>query len=231
MSRTKNEDNNFGDRVRHLIDSQCAGNISEFGRRLGSALGEKAVSDSTVQQWINLNPRTGRCSKPRGVRYDVVCRAIAAAFDVEYSWVSQGEPQQHSKEKAWGVPLLDVYVGSGGSGASVSETKERYLSVPSRVAPFANSKKLKAMFVVGDSMSGFLEDRDTVLVDVSDTEIKDGVFVISFDGAPLVKRLQRISAKKINLISENKAYPVIEVDLESSNFRVLGRVVGKIQGI
>lgn len=79
--------------------------------------------------------------------------------------------------------------------------------------------------VLGDSMAPLILNRDTILVDQSSTELRDGnIYLVGLGDELLVKRLQR-TPRGWMLVSQNQDYAPMTVegpDLE--NFRVYGRV-------
>lgn len=89
---------------------------------------------------------------------------------------------------------------------------------------------VKAAIVRGDSMTGInLFDGDIVFF-VPEEKQGDGIFVISFHGEFMVKRLSFNKFKKtVTIISENERYPEKEVIEENAeNFRIEGKVKGWI---
>ena len=98
-------------------------------------------------------------------------------------------------------------------------------------AEHVSEKRSVLMDVRGDSMEPLMRNGDTILVDQSDTDIKDGrIYVVTLGDELRVKQIQK-SFKGYLLRSENPRYADITIegpDLES--FRVHGRVrwVGKM---
>lgn len=92
-----------------------------------------------------------------------------------------------------------------------------------------NPENLRGMYVRGDSMEPYLFNRDTVLIDISDTEISDGeVYAIVFKNRFYVKELRAIEGG-IRIISRNEKYEPMEMldkDWQDErDFQVLGHVV------
>lgn len=89
--------------------------------------------------------------------------------------------------------------------------------------------KLVAVRVRGDSMSPTLRDGDIVVVARDPTAIDD-VCVIDVRGELLVKRVHRAIGRsgRIQILSDNNAYPPIEVGPDD-DVRVIGRVVMRVQ--
>lgn len=86
---------------------------------------------------------------------------------------------------------------------------------------------LSVLSVKGDSMEGVLNDRDVILVNHADNTPKDGLYVLRIDGDLVVKRVQRLPAGKLAIISANEAYITFDIDPSdpSQDFAIIGRVV------
>lgn len=84
----------------------------------------------------------------------------------------------------------------------------------------------KGLYVRGRSMEPALNDRDTVLIDTSDTEIVDGdIYALGYKGNFFIKTLYRTRAGVL-LKSENPQYESIEVpDTELNLLKILGKKV------
>lgn len=92
-----------------------------------------------------------------------------------------------------------------------------------------NPDSLRGMYVRGDSMEPYLYDHDTVIIDVTETEIIDGeVYAVVYKKRFYVKELQLMDGG-VRIVSRNDKYPPMEaLDAEWKNeldFQVLGRVV------
>lgn len=79
--------------------------------------------------------------------------------------------------------------------------------------------------VFGNSMEPLLHDRDTILIDKGDTELRDGrIYLVGLEEELLVKKVQKTS-KGWCLISLNPSYQPIQIeDPDIEQFRVFGRV-------
>ena len=84
---------------------------------------------------------------------------------------------------------------------------------------------LSAIAVAGDSMEPTLRDGDEILVDRAPRALRDGVHVVRAGDSLLVKRLDLGRPGRIALISDNPAYPPIE--LAPGEVEIVGRVVWK----
>ena len=81
------------------------------------------------------------------------------------------------------------------------------------------------MDVLGHSMEPLIRHKDTILVDQSGKDLKDGeIFLVGFGEELLVKRVQRTPRGWL-LRSENRDFVDIPVEgPDFENFRVYGRV-------
>ena len=84
---------------------------------------------------------------------------------------------------------------------------------------------LSAIEVEGDSMEPALRDGDEILVDRTPRPLRAGIHVVRIDDVLLVKRIERLGAERLRLISDNPAYAPVERALGDVEF--IGRVVWK----
>lgn len=140
------------------------------------------------------------------------------------------------KEKSYGakadrdwveVPRLDVDASAGPGAAGADEDvfdafrfSRRWLAEQG-----LDGSQLSAIRVVGDSMEPLLREGDEVLVDRRDSPFRDGVHVVRLDEMLLVKRVASKGGGRFSLLSQNLAYPPI--DVQADDFALIGRVVWK----
>lgn len=90
----------------------------------------------------------------------------------------------------------------------------------------ADPANLAVISVKGDSMDGVLNDRDAILIDLSDVAPTVGLYVLRLAGDLIVKRVQKMPSGRFLLLSANPAYVPVEVDpARELDFAVVGRVV------
>ncbi|APE29112.1 LexA family transcriptional regulator [Aurantiacibacter gangjinensis] len=144
-----------------------------------------------------------------------------------------GAPKDNSydsrgRNAAWvDVPRLDIDASAGPGAVNAEE-------VPFDAFRFSrkwlaeqglDGSQLSAIRVVGDSMEPLLREGDEVLVDRREQPFRDGVHVVRLDDSLLVKRVASKGNGRFSLLSQNLAYPPIEVGAEE--FAIIGRVVWK----
>ena len=90
----------------------------------------------------------------------------------------------------------------------------------------ADPVNLAVISVKVDSMDGVLNDRDAILIDLSDVTPTGGLYVVRLAGDLMVKRVQKMPGGRFLLLSANPAYVPVEVDPgRDEDFAVVGRVV------
>jgi len=96
-----------------------------------------------------------------------------------------------------------------------------------RAVSYSASSNLAMITGFGDSMVGTYSDGDLLLVDRGVTAIKlDAVYVLLYQGELFIKRIQRRPGANMLMISDNPAYPPIEItEPAAGNLEVLGRVL------
>lgn len=124
------------------------------------------------------------------------------------------------------IPKVEALAGAGSSLVTSGETTGLYAfrqDFLRRIGVHAN--KCVMLDVSGESMQPLIMNGDTILVDTSQTTLKDGeIFLVTLGEELLVKRVQR-TVRGWMLVSQNPNFapmPVEECDLDS--FVVRGRV-------
>lgn len=85
--------------------------------------------------------------------------------------------------------------------------------------------QLAALTVEGDSMEPLLRAGDEILVDRAPRAFRDGIHLVRLGDVLLVKRVASQGGGRFALLSQNLAYPPVEV--EAREIEILGRVVWK----
>jgi len=85
--------------------------------------------------------------------------------------------------------------------------------------------QLSAITVEGDSMEPLLRDGDEILIDRAPRPFRDGIHVVRLGDTLMVKRVAQAGAGRFSLLSQNLAYPPVDVSAEE--MEVIGRVVWK----
>ena len=127
------------------------------------------------------------------------------------------------------IPYYDINLSAGMGNATwvVREPNEKLL-FPEKwfVGRGIRVSSVKAMYVRGESMEPLLYNKDTILLDITDTEIVDGdVYAIIYKNRLYIKEL-RANENGIDIISRHPDYkPMHVTDSTFNEFKVLGKMV------
>ncbi len=165
-------------------------------------------------------------------------RTLARFFGVDEGEL--GAPEDMVKEKSYaGLPRrgdaadwvevarLDVGASAGPGRVAASEVAFDTFQFSQRwlMEQGLSGAQLSAITVEGDSMDPMLRDGDEILVDRRPQAFRDGVHVVRLGDTLMVKRVAQAGAGRFALLSQNLAYPPVEVSAEE--VEIIGRVVWK----
>ena len=206
----------FLDRLQRLV--LIAGSANALAKRSG-------ISQSGIQRYLKGGEPTRK-----------MLITLAECTGVSLQWLMTGEGSELAKEPATPdddayayVPLYDARC-SAGSGAwnersrvLVNLSFTRYSLRKKGLTP----ADLACLRVDGDSMTGLLEDGDTVMIDQRRNSLEgEGVYVVMLDDHLYAKRLQRDFDGSVRVISHNREYREIVVPKDRLNeLQIIGRVV------
>jgi phage repressor protein C with HTH and peptisase S24 domain len=197
---------------------------------------EKGVSLAALSELLGRNPsylqQFIRKGSPR--KLEEQDRATLARFlGVGEEELREAQENSYAKPAkresgAWiEVPRLDLGASAGpgavpgGEGAfDTFRFSRRWLAEQG-----LERAQLSAIRVEGDSMEPLLNDGDEILVDRSPRPFRDGIHVVRLGDTLMVKRLASAGPGRVALLSQNLAYPPVEVAAEE--IEIIGRVVWK----
>lgn len=130
-----------------------------------------------------------------------------------------------ASQATYAVPIRDVVVSAGAGGEAISARELDHLVFPEamlrRIGPL---DKLELVPIRGDSMEPELRDGDLAMVDTSRTDRTEGLLVLTVGDRLVAKRLRLAGGGRLQLVSNNPAYPPIDVE-PIEDLRIHGRVV------
>jgi len=197
---------------------------------------ERSASLSSLSHLIGRNPaylqQFVRRGTPRKLEEDDR-RKLAHFFGVKEAELGGVEEKSYPANVGdslieWlEVPRYDIDA-SAGPGAMSDNAEEFDAFCFSRrwlAQQGLKGADLSAITVKGDSMEPLLRDGDDILVDKGAQPLRDGIHVVRFDDTLMVKRVARSGPGRVTLLSENPAYPPLEVPADA--IAIIGRVVWK----
>lgn len=130
-------------------------------------------------------------------------------------------------DRYWIRYYPEVNVSAGG-GAYESEDSYESLEVPpyfiNMLGGKENLKNIDAINVVGDSMEPTLNSDNVIFIDKTKTDVaRDGIYAFTTVHGLFVKRMQRRVDGQLDVISDNKDYPIQILD--KNEVKVVGKVV------
>lgn len=160
-------------------------------------------------------------------------RTLAEFFGVSESELGGMEEKSYSPspvlrdEDFVAVPRLAIAVSAGPGQFAGGETPFDNFGFSGRWLRDngLDPKMLSAVTVEGDSMEPLLRHGDEVLVDRTPGPWRDGIHVVRVGETLSVKRLARSGQDRVSLLSQNLAYPPVELPIDDVD--VIGRVVWK----
>jgi phage repressor protein C with HTH and peptisase S24 domain len=197
---------------------------------------ERGVSLASLSELLGRNPtylqQFIRKGSPR--KLEEQDRAtLARFFGVSEAELREAQDNSYVKPPrretgAWvDVPRLDLGASAGpgalpgGEGAfDTFRFSRRWLAEQG-----LERAQLSAIRVEGDSMEPLLNDGDEILVDRSPRAFRDGIHVVRLGETLMVKRVASAGPGRIALLSQNLAYPPVEV--AADEVAIIGRVVWK----
>ncbi len=132
-----------------------------------------------------------------------------------------------STDKYWIRYYPEVSVSAGG-GAYDSNDSSESMEVPpyfiNMLGGKENLKNIDAINVVGDSMEPTLNSDNIIFIDKTRNDVsRDGIYAFTTNHGLFVKRIQRRADGKLDVISDNKDYP-IQV-LNKNDVIIVGKVI------
>jgi len=194
-----------------------------YDKDIANALGMSPANYSNMKQKnrLPLEAIVTYCAKQR----------------ININWVLFEQSSKMLEEKTeavFKIRFLENINGSAGAGAFNDDNDDfTFLSIDpiyKELLGIKETDKIEAIRIIGDSMEDTLSEGSIILIDRNKTElVNGGVFVINTTGGVLVKRISINPSGGIDLISDNKSYPVTTMPAEE--IIVIGKVIGALEKI
>jgi phage repressor protein C with HTH and peptisase S24 domain len=158
---------------------------------------------------------------------------FCALKKISINWLLYGQDPSSlidSTDKYWIKYYPTISVSAGG-GAYDNEDDYEKLDLPdffiNIVGGKDNIKNIEAINVTGDSMEPTLNNGNIIFIDKTKQDVsKDGIYAFINENGLFVKRMQRRIDGSLDIISDNKEYPIQIA--EKTEINILGKVVSSI---
>ena len=187
---------------------------------------DKDVADSLDITQANLATMKTRNKIPFSNILD-----FCALKKISINWLLYGQDPSSlvdSTDRYWIKYFPDIAVSAGGGAYDADDSYEK-LDVPdyfvSILGGQKNIKNIEAINVSGDSMEPTLNTGNIIYLDTTKKDIsKDGIYAFTNTNGLFVKRIQKRIDGQIDIISDNKEYPMQITTKAEIN--IMGKVVG-----
>jgi len=212
-------------------------NISEIIEKLRDVLSSEKndgkVFDKDIATALDLTSVNFATMKKRNsIPFSNILN-FCALKKISINWMLYGQDPSSlidSTDKYWIKYFPTINVSAGG-GAYNSEDEYEQLDLPDFFVDIIggkeNLKNIEAINVTGDSMEPTLNNGNIIFIDKTKQDLnKDGIYAFVNENGLFVKRIQRRVDGKLDVISDNKEYPMQVVN--KNGIDLLGKVVSSI---
>ena len=211
---------NYGERMKH-IRTKLGLKQKEFAERLGL-------------QWHkikNIETQTHKLTPE-------IAEKIEQIYSISGWWLLTGKgsmeiekKKQRGDKDTYEIIRLDLRA-SAGHGIQNFHTQETLVTIDRSLFPRPVSpQNLRIVPVVGGSMEPTIPDASHIVIDITQNDRIDGIYVIRLDDNIMVKRLQFNLDATVEIISDNPRYATQHYDPTQTqvNFEIIGRKILTIQ--
>jgi phage repressor protein C with HTH and peptisase S24 domain len=223
--------------------------VPEIGEKIRALREAKGLSRKAFGELVGISEPKVQALEIGKQRVDHVALAnISSKLEVDANWLldnKSSEPPTNgfsetpamsyiSPEAAAdfvAVPRYNVDVSAGKGALAQDENVIAHYAFSRRWLSRRNLNpdNLAVVRVSGDSMEPRLSDGDLAVIDVTDTDLRDGVtYVFRLGTDLLIKRLQILPQDHVNLCSHNVEFDPILVHLGDGELVSVGRVVASM---
>ncbi|MEA2049875.1 MAG: S24 family peptidase [Campylobacterota bacterium] len=212
-------------------------NVSEIIEKLRDVLSsennngkvfDKDIANALELTSVNFATMKKRNSVPFSNILD-----FCALKKISINWLLYGQDPSSlidSTDKYWIKYYPTVNVSAGGGACDAEDNFEK-LDLPdffvNIVGGADNIKNIEAINVTGDSMEPTLNNGNIIFIDKTKKDLsKDGIYAFVNENGLFVKRIQRRIDGNLDVISDNKEYP-IQIT-QKTNIDILGKVISSI---
>jgi len=211
--------------------------VEEIKDVISEELPGKKVFDKDVANLLGISQMNFATMKKRNKIPFNELLDFCAKRSIAINWLLYGQAPESLVEPTNRFYMVryfsEVSASAGGGADNDDESFEPLMLEGSFVALLGGEQELRhieAINVTGDSMEPLFSYGDIVFVNRSKRDIsRGGVFTINTEHGLFIKRIQKRIDGKIDIISDNRDYPVQSAHPEE--IEIIGRVVGRFGGV
>lgn len=198
---------------------------------------DKKVFDKDVAELLQISQMNFATMKKRNKIPFNELLDFCAKRSIAINWLLYNQSPESLIEptnRFYMVRYFSSVSASAGGGAENEELDYEPLMLGEEfIASLGGEKELRyieAINVSGDSMEPSFSYNDIVFINRSKTDIaRGGIFTIRTEHGLFIKRIQVRIDGKLDIISDNKDYPISVV--QRNEVEVIGRVVGRFGSV
>lgn len=198
---------------------------------------DKKVFDKDVAELLQISQMNFATMKKRNKIPFNELLDFCAKRSIAINWLLYNQSPESLIEptnRFYMVRYFSSVSASAGGGADNEELDYEPLMLGEEfIASLGGEKELRyieAINVSGDSMEPSFSYNDIVFINRSKTDIaRGGIFTIRTEHGLFIKRIQVRIDGKLDIISDNKDYPISVV--QRNEVEVIGRVVGRFGSV
>jgi len=210
--------NEIIEKLRDVLSSE-KNNGKVFDKEIAKALELTSVNFATMKK---------RNSVPFSNILD-----FCALKKISINWLLYGQDPSSlidSTDKYW-IKYFPTIAVSAGGGAYDNIDEYEKLDLPNFfidiIGGKENLKNIEAINVIGDSMEPTLNNGNIIFIDKTKFDVnKDGIYAFVNENGLFVKRIQRRIDGGLDIISDNREYPIQVTD--KKEIKILGKVISSI---
>lgn len=216
------EDVAIGKRLRRVIAD--GGKLLKDGARVAG------VTDKTFQRWLNGEGSAdakglARVAEWAGTTVDYLITGIGRDSG---DWETEGDfPAGFVK-----VPVYAAAVAAGDGRTALDAGPYTFVLWPEDLLrQYGRIEDLKLFPIVGDSMEPELSDGGLALINIGQSQPRDGIVMARLGDDLMIKRMRLLGGGRAELVSINPAYQPIAIDLLNDDFAVVGKAAMGFKGL
>jgi len=191
------------------------------------------IYDKDVAESLNITQANLATMKTRNKVPFSNILDFCAIKKISINWLLYGQDPSSlidSTDKYWIKYYPNINLSAGGGAGDGEENFEK-LDMPdffvNLVGGVENLKNIEAINVTGDSMEPTLNNGNIIFIDKTKNDTaKDGIYAFVNENGLFVKRIQKRVDGALDVISDNKEYPIQVVN--KGEITILGKVVSSI---
>ncbi len=211
--------------------------VEEIKDIVSTDMPNKKVYDKDVASMLDISQMNFATMKKRDKIPYKELLDFCAGRSIAINWLLYGQSPESlidATNKFYMVRYFsEVQASAGGGGLSEDEVFEPMMLSANFLATLGGEAELRhieAINVSGDSMEPTFNYGDIIFINRSKDDIgRGGVFTIHTEAGLFIKRLQKRIDGRIDIISDNRDYPVQTASLE--DVKIVGRVVGRFGNV